>query len=260
MSVKIHPTAQVDKNVELADGVEIDANVIIRGDVSIGEDTYIGPNTIIEGKAQIGKRNKIYFSASIGLPPQDLKYKGEPTEFIIGDDNIIREFAVIHKGTIATGKTIIGNNNLFMAYTHIAHDCRVGSGTIFANGAQVGGHVEVHDWAIIGGLSGVHQFSRVGKLAMVGAKTWVTQDVVPFALVSGNPAKVFDINRIGMRRRGIDEKVINAVHTAVKLLTDRKIKLNDAIAKIMTELPSFPEITEILNFVRSESIRKILRR
>lgn len=260
MSIKIHSTAQISKETELSDGVEIDANVIIRGEAFVGEGTYIGPNTIIEGKTQIGRRNKIYFSASIGLPPQDLKYKGEPTELVIGDENIIREFVTIHRGTSATGKTTVGNGNLLMAYTHIAHDCRVGNGVILANGVQIGGHVEVCDGAIIGGLSGVHQFSRIGKFAMVGAKTWVAQDILPFALVSGNPAKIYDINRIGMRRRGFSEEAINAVHTAVKLLTDRKISLEDARKKIINELPQIPEIIEILKFIEGDSIRKILRR
>ncbi len=257
---KIHPTAIIEGNVQIGDA-EIAEYAIVRGDVKIGDGVYVGPHTIIEGKTTIGDGTKILFSASIGLPPQDLKYRGEPTEVIIGKDNTIREFVTIHRGTAGGGGiTKIGDNNLLMAYVHIAHDCQIGNGVILANAVNMGGHTVIEDEAVIGGLTGIHQFVHIGRLAMVGAASMVLQDVLPFALVSGNPAKVRDINRVGLRRRNFPSQVIDAIHKAVIYITRRGLSLEEALSKIRSEnLDRYDEVKHILRFVENRSHRGILR-
>ena len=257
---KIHETAVISPSAEIGDA-EIAEYVIIRGEVKIGDGVYIGPHTIIEGKTTIGEGTKILFSASIGLPPQDIKYRGEPTEVIIGKNNIIREFVTIHRGTAGGGGiTKIGDNNLLMAYVHIAHDCQIGNGVILANAVNMGGHTVIEDEAIIGGLVGIHQFVHIGRLAMVGAASMVLQDVLPFALVSGNPAKVHDINRIGLRRRNFPSHIIDAIHKTVVYITRRGLSLEEALSKIRSEkLDKYDEVKHILRFVENRSCRGILR-
>ena len=260
MGVKIHPTAHVSPGAELGDGVEVAEHAIIRDEVVLAENVYVGPSTIIEGPTSIGEGTKILFAASLGLPPQDLKYRGEKTELIIGKENVIREFVTIHRGTKGGGgKTIIGNNNLLMAYTHVAHDCKIGNNVILANLAQIGGHVLIEDMAILGGMVAVHQFVRIGKLAMIGASSLVLQDVLPFALVSGNPARVRDINRIGMRRKNYPREKIDAVHKAIKLIAHSGLALPRAIQKIKREVANTDEVEHIIEFVENKSSRGIMR-
>ena len=256
---KIHPTAVISPEAEIGDA-EIGEYVVIRGRVKIADGVYVGPHTYIEGKVTIGEGTRIIFSASIGAPPQDLKYSGEPTEVVIGKNNIIREFVTIHRGTAGGGGiTRVGDGNLLMAYVHIAHDCHLGNGIILANATNLGGHVVVEDEAVIGGLVGVHQFVHIGKLAMVGAASMVLQDVLPFALVSGNPARVHDINRVGLRRHNYPSEKIDAIHKAVTLITRKGLSLDTAVEKIRTQLPDYPEVKHILDFVNSRSHRGILR-
>tara|TARA_Y100000589_G_scaffold323020_1_gene356916 strand:+ start:9092 stop:9934 length:843 start_codon:yes stop_codon:yes gene_type:complete len=201
--VGIHPTASVHSNAQLDVGVEVGSGAIIGPDVVIGSGTIIGPNSIIKGKTKLGKNNHIYPNVFLGFEPQDLKYKGAPTEVIIGDNNTFRECVTINKATYEGEKTIIGNNNLLMAYTHIGHNCILGDGIILSNGVQVAGHVLIEDRAIIGGCLGVHQFVHIGYLAMIGGMTRVDRDVPPFCLAEGHPGRLRGLNRVGIKRSGL---------------------------------------------------------
>ena len=201
----VHPNAYVDPRAELSNGVIISQGAIVGPEVVIGEGTQIGPNAVITGRTKIGNNNKIFPNVFIGLDPQDLKYKGASTEVIIGDNNTFRECVTINKATDEGEKTIIGNNNLLMAYTHIGHNCELGNGIILSNSVQVAGHVKVEDKAIIGGCLGIHQFVHIGYLAMIGGMTRVDRDVPPFCLAEGHPGRLRGLNRIGIKRNGLTE-------------------------------------------------------
>ena len=203
--VKVHPNASVDPSAELYDGVIISQGAIVGPNVSIGSGTEIGPNSVIAGRTQIGRNNKVFPNVFIGLDPQDLKYQGASTEVIIGDNNTFRECVTINKATDEGEKTIIGNNNLLMAYTHIGHNCELGNGIVLSNSVQVAGHVKVEDKAIIGGCLGIHQFVHIGYLAMIGGMTRVDRDVPPFCLAEGHPGRLRGLNRIGIKRSGLME-------------------------------------------------------
>ena len=200
---EIHPNALVDPNAEIHDGVSIASGAIIGPQVVIGSGTTIGPNSVIEGKTKIGKDNRIFPNVFIGLEPQDLKFEGASTEVIIGDRNTFRECVTINKATGKGEKTIIGNNNLLMAYTHIGHNCELGNGIVLSNSVQVAGHVKVEDKAIIGGCLGIHQFVHIGYLAMIGGMTRVDRDVPPFCLAEGHPGRLRGLNRVGIKRSGL---------------------------------------------------------
>ncbi|KGF91627.1 MULTISPECIES: acyl-ACP--UDP-N-acetylglucosamine O-acyltransferase [Prochlorococcus] len=204
-SVKVHPDAFVDPSAELHDGVIISQGAIVGPNVTIGKGTKIGPNAVISGRTKIGNNNKVFPNVFIGLDPQDLKYEGAPTEVIIGDNNTFRECVTINKATYEGEKTIIGNNNLLMAYTHIGHNCELGNRIVLSNSVQVAGHVKVEDKAIIGGCLGVHQFVHIGYLAMIGGMTRVDRDVPPFCLAEGHPGRLRGLNRIGIKRSGLME-------------------------------------------------------
>ena len=199
----VHPNAFVDSSAELHDGVSIASGAIVGPNVIIDSGTQIGPNAVIEGKTKIGKNNKVFPNVFIGLEPQDLKYQGASTEVIIGDNNTFRECVTINKATDEGEKTIIGNNNLLMAYTHIGHNCELGNGIVLSNSVQVAGHVKVEDNAIIGGCLGIHQFVHVGYLAMIGGMTRVDRDVPPFCLAEGHPGRLRGLNRVGIKRSGL---------------------------------------------------------
>jgi len=201
--VKVHPNAFVDSSAELHDGVTIAQGAIVGPNVIIGKGTEVGPNVVIGGKTKIGKNNRIFPNVFIGLEPQDLKYQGAPTEVIIGDNNTFRECVTINKATDEGEKTIIGNNNLLMAYTHIGHNCQLGNGIVLSNSVQIAGHVIVEDNAIIGGCLGIHQFVHIGFLAMVGGMTRVDRDVPPFCLAEGHPGRLRGLNRVGIKRSGL---------------------------------------------------------
>ena len=201
----VHPNAFVDSSAELNNGVSIASGAIIGPNVVIDSGTQIGPNAVVEGKTQIGKNNKVFPNVFIGLEPQDLKYKGAPTEVIIGDNNTFRECVTINKATDEGEKTIIGNNNLLMAYSHIGHNCELGNEIVLSNSVQVAGHVKIEDKAIVGGCLGIHQFVHIGYLAMIGGMTRVDRDVPPFCLAEGHPGRIRGLNRIGIKRSGLIE-------------------------------------------------------
>lgn len=256
----IHPTAVVHENASLADSVEIGPYVFIGERVTIGEGTVIGPHIRIEGPTTIGERNHFTGHGSFGTPPQDFKYKGEKTELHIGNDNMFREFMSINRGTVGGGGlTRIGSNNFFMAYTHVAHDCNVGSQTIFANGATLAGHVEVGDHATVGAFSAVHQFCRVGEHAFIGGGTIATQDVLPYIKTVGNrPAKTYGVNTIGLQRKGLPKETVEALQRAYRILTRGKMLMADALNKIEAEYAPFAEVRYMAEFVRN-SKRGVIR-
>ncbi len=204
--LKIHPSASVHPNAQLDDGVIVGQGAIIGPEVIIGSGTSVGPHSVIDGKTILGRNNKIFPNVFLGLEPQDLKYKGANTELIIGDDNTFRECVTINKATDEGEKTIIGNNNLMMAYSHIGHNCEIGNNVILSNSVQVAGHVIIEDCAIVGGCLGIHQFVQIGYLSMIGGMTRVVRDVPPFCLAEGSPGRLRGLNKVGIKRSGLIEK------------------------------------------------------
>jgi UDP-N-acetylglucosamine acyltransferase len=249
---EIHPTAIVSSESNLADDVVVGPYAIIGAGVAIGAGTQIGPFSRIEGHVTIGERNLIIGQSSIGTPPQDLKFKGERTELVIGNDNTIREFCTFNRGTAGGGGiTTIGSNNFFMAYSHVAHDCHIGENVIFANNATLAGHVDIADFATIGAFTAIHQFCRVGEHAFIGGGSICTQDVLPFVKTVGNrPAKTYGINTIGLQRKGFPPETIEALQRAYRLLIRSKLRVEEATARIEEELGLYPEARYFVEFVR----------
>ncbi len=238
----IHPTAIVDPKAELDATVEIGPYSIIGPHVTIAAGTVVGPHVVIEGHTTIGKDNKFFQFSSIGAAPQDKKWAGEPTRLEVGDRNTIREFVTFNLGTVQDGGvTRLGNDNWISAYVHLAHDCQVGSNTIFSNNAQLAGHVEVGDWAILSGYAGVHQFCKIGAHAFIGMYTSLTQDVPPFVLVSGNPAGARGVNIEGIKRRGFSREQINGIRAAYKLIYRNNLTLDEAKAALATLQAEMPD-------------------
>ncbi len=232
----IHPTAIVHPSARLDSSVEVGAYSLIGPEVSIGAGTKIGPHVTIEGHTTIGRDNTFFQYSSIGAAPQDKKYAGEPTRLEIGDRNTIREFCTLNRGTAQdAGVTRLGDDNWIMAYVHLAHDCVVGNHTIFANNAQLAGHVHVGDWAILGGHSGVHQFCKIGAHAMLGMFTSLTQDVPPFVILNGNPAAAHGINVEGLKRRGFSRDEIQAIRHAYRIIYKSGLTLDEARAALASE-------------------------
>lgn len=260
---RIHATAIVDPEAELADDVEVSAYAVVGAHVRVGAGTRIGAHCVIEGHTTIGRENRIYQFASIGAAPQDKKYAGEPTRLEIGHGNTIREFCTINTGTAQDeGVTRLGDDNWIMAYVHIAHDCRIGSHTIIANATQLGGHVHLGDWAFLGGLSGVHQFVRVGAHAMTGFQTRLAQDLPPFVTAAGNPAQATGINAEGLRRRGYSPERIARVKQMHRILYRQGLTLAAATEALRALVDDAPEaavdVSLMLSFL-AEAERGIVR-
>lgn len=248
----IHPTAIVDRKASLDDSVEVGPYSIIGPNVKIGARTKIGPHVVIDGHTTIGCDNTFFQFSSIGALPQDKKYAGEPTRLEIGDRNTIREFCTFNLGTAQDeGITSLGNDNLMLAYVHLAHDCRVGNHTVFSNNASLGGHVHVGDWVIMSGFSAVHQFCKIGPHAFVGMNTSLTQDVPPFVLTSGHPAEAHGVNIEGLKRRGFTREQINAIRNAYKLIYRSNLTLEEAKTALSTEeAAAAPDIAVHLRLMR----------
>ena len=255
----IHSTALVDPSASLEEGVSVGPFTVIGPDVEIGRGTVIGPHVVLRGPTRIGIENRIFQFASIGEDPQDKKYRGETTRLEIGDRNVIREYSTIHRGTVQDASlTRVGNDNLLMAYTHVAHDCVIGNGTILANGASLAGHVQVDDFAILGGFSLVHQFCKIGRESFSGMGSVISRDVPPFVMIGGSPTKPRGINSVGMERRGYDAEAILKVKRAFKILYKSKFKLEGAIEHLESMAKDSPEIVPILDFLK-QSGRSIIR-
>jgi UDP-N-acetylglucosamine acyltransferase len=255
----VHPTAVVAPGAELDESAQIGPYAVIGPKVRIGAGTTVGPHAVIEGDTTIGKNNRIFQLAAIGAIPQDLKYAGEPTRLEIGDENQIREFTTLHVGTAGGGGvTRVGHRNLFMAYSHVAHDCQVGNGCVFANCAALGGHVVVEDHVICGGLSGIHQFVRLGRYAFVAAGGSVTMDVPPYCTVHGDRAVLAGLNTVGLSRHGFTPEQIARIKEAYRTIFRSKLGLREALAQVRAEHGRHPEVEHFLQFIEG-SERGIVR-
>jgi len=255
----IHPQAIVEDGAVIGQNVTIGPWTYISKDVEIGDDCHISANVVINGPTKMGKGNRVFQFATLGEDCQDLKYAGEPTELIIGDNNVFRECCTIHRGTIQDeGVTKIGNNNLFMAYTHVAHDCVVGNNCIMANNASIAGHVHVGDYAILGGMSGVHQFCHIGAHSFVAATSLILKDVPPYVMASGNGAKPFGLNSEGLKRRGFSPEVIRAIKQAYRKVYRQGLTIEEALADIKDNISTSDELTTFTQFIAS-SKRGIIR-
>src|SRR5438874_1009078 len=249
--VQIHPTAIVDPRAEISAGTTIGPYCVIAADVVLGQNCWLQQHVTLCGPMRAGARNKFYASCSIGQQTQDLKYQGEPTYLEIGDENTFREFVTISRSTTSTGKTHIGNRGTFLAYSHIAHDCVVGDDVIFSNNGTLAGHVEVGDCAVIGGLTAVHQFCRIGRHALTGGCSKIVQDVPPFMIADGNPAKVRSYNKVGIERHGFSEEAARCIKEAYRLIYRSALNLQQAVEQIRSDLPELPEVAQLIAFVTS---------
>lgn len=255
----IHPTAIIHPGAQLAENVSIGPYSVIGEYVKIGSGTTVASHVVIEGWTELGCDNQVYQFASIGASPQDLKYAGQETYLKIGDRNRIREFTTLNRGTAEGGGiTTIGNDNLFMAYSHVAHDCLIQDHAILANGATLAGHVEIESAAILGGLSAVHQFCRIGCHTMISGGAMVAQDVPPYTVAQGDRAKTMGLNLIGLKRRGFSEEAIRGIKKAYRLVFRSGMRLEDALAKIADEIDTTPELDHFVTFIK-ESQRGIAR-
>jgi UDP-N-acetylglucosamine acyltransferase len=248
---KIHKTVVLDGNINLGKGIYIGPFTVIEGNVDIGDNTFIDSHVVIKGNVKIGDGNRIYSGARIGFPPQDVKYQGEESYVEIGSGNIIREFVTIHKATGRDNKTIIGNRNFLMAYSHIAHNCVIGDEVIIVNGAQLGGHVEIEDGAFISSYVLVHQFVRIGKFCIIGGGTNVKMDVVPYALCYGEPdARIRGINTVGLKRRGFKGERIDNIKRAFRILFFEGLNTTQALKKLEEVFSDNGDIVHLIDFIK----------
>ncbi|MBI3041510.1 MAG: acyl-ACP--UDP-N-acetylglucosamine O-acyltransferase [Betaproteobacteria bacterium] len=257
--MKIHATAIVDPHARIAPDAEIGPFAVIGADVEIGPGCWVGPHAVITGHTRLGANNRVYQFASLGEAPQDKKYGGEPTRLEIGNNNTIREFCTFNCGTVQdAGVTRIGSDNWIMAYVHLAHDCQIGDHTIFANNAQLAGHVHVGDYAILGGFTAVHQFCHIGAHSISGISSVVLQDVPPYVTISGNPAKPYGINAEGLKRRGFDPATIIGLKRAYKTLYRSGLTLDQAKSELARQASQCPEAQALVDFLAG-SVRGIVR-
>jgi len=259
----IHATAVVDPRADIHPTAILEPYAVIDGPVTIGAETIIGTHTVVSGHTIIGKQNRIGSFASIGAPPQDIHYLGEPTELIIGDGNHIREYVSIHRGTVnGNSKTVIGNENMIMAYSHIAHDCIIGDHVIMANVATLAGHVEIGNHVNLGGMVGIHQFCRVGDFTYVGGMSGISLDVPPFVLLSGtrNRMRITGINKIGLHRNGFTRETIKKLDQAFKIIfRSPDLLTKDALVKTLEEVQDCPEVLQLVEFFKT-SKRGVVKR
>ncbi|MBI4343636.1 MAG: acyl-ACP--UDP-N-acetylglucosamine O-acyltransferase [Candidatus Omnitrophica bacterium] len=256
---RVHSTALVHPEAVLGGGVEVGPYAVIQAGVSVGEGTRIGAHCVLEGHTTIGRDCEIFTGAVIGSVPQDLKYRGEESELVIGDRNKIREYVTINPGTAGgVGKTVIGSDCLLMAYSHVAHDCLLGDHVILANSAALAGHITIEDRATVGGLVGIHQFVRVGMLAFIGGCSRVVQDVPPYATCVGYPAKIFGLNTEGLRRAGISDDARQRLHRAFRVLFHSKLSMSHALEQLSGEVDHCPELARLIEFIR-QSKRGVCR-
>lgn len=247
----IHKTAIIDPKAELADDVSIGPYTVIKANVRIGRSTSIDSHCVIDEYATIGKDCKIFSGAIISSVTQDKKFEGGRSFLEIGDNNIIREYTTINRGTDENSKTIIGNDNLLMAYTHIAHNCIIGNSVTIANCGTLAGHVIIEDNAIIGGLGGIHQFVKMGSFSILGGHSKLVQDLPPYFMADGHPAKVFGINSLGLERAGIPDDVKDGLKKAFKIIFSMKLNIKNALKKVKEEIPSSAEVENLVSFIES---------
>jgi UDP-N-acetylglucosamine acyltransferase len=252
MAAAIHPLAVVDPTARLGDGVRVGPFAVVGAGVEIGDGTEVGAGAQVYGPARIGRENRIYPNAAIGFDPQDLKFQGEEVWLEIGDRNHFREFCTVHRGTAkGGGVTRVGSDGLFMAYTHIGHDCQVGSRIVFANNATLAGHVEVHDDANVSAFTSVHQFCRVGRHAYLGGYTVATMDVLPFVKTVGQKPACYGLNSIGLKRKGFDAERVRRLELAYRILVRSKLNTPQALERLKAELAGDPDVDYLIAFVES---------
>ncbi len=250
--VNIHPTAVVHPNARIAEGVEIGPYSVIGEHVTIGRDTKIAPHVLIEGWTTVGERNQIHSFSSIGTPPQDIGYRGEETYLDIGNDNVIRECATVHRATTKEDrKTVIGDRNFLMAYSHVAHDCKLGNNIIMANSVALGGHIFIGDHAILGGIVAVHQFVKIGAYSIIGGQSAVSQDIPPYVSAAGNRAQLYGLNLVGLKRKGFSDAVISTLKRAYKIIFRSGLTQDEALRKTLEEFPDSSEVRTLVDFIRS---------
>ena len=254
----IHPTAIVEDDAQIGDNVTIGPYCVVGPKVELDDGVTLLSHVVVDGRTSVGSNTRIFPFASIGLPPQDLKYKGEASRLEIGCNNVIREQVTMNPGTEGGGMiTRIGNNCLFMVGSHVAHDCQIGDHVIFVNNATMGGHVEIGEWAILGGLSAVHQFVRVGRHAMVGGMSGVENDIIPYGSAMGNRARLSGLNVVGLKRRGFSREVIHALRNAYRLLFAPEGTMTERLNDVAELMPEFEPVMEIVDFIRADSSRSI---
>ena len=250
--VNIHPTAIVHPHARIAEGVEIGPYSVIGEHVSVGRDTKIASHVLIEGWTTIGERNHIHSFSSIGTPPQDIGYRGEETYLDIGNDNVIRECATVHRATTKEDRrTVIGDKNFLMAYSHVAHDCKLGNNVIMANSVALGGHIVIGDHAILGGIVAVHQFVKIGSYAIIGGQSAVSLDIPPYVSAAGNRAQLYGLNLVGLKRKGFSDAAISTLKKAYKILFRSGLTQDEAIHKALEEFPGSPEVQTLVDFIRA---------
>ena len=247
----IHPTAIVSKKAKLADDIEVGPYSIIKDNVTIGSGTKIGSYCLIEGNTTVGGACEIFTGAVLGSQPQDLKFKGEKVFLEIGDKNIIREYCTFNTGTGEGGRTSVGDNNLFMAYSHIAHDCKVGNDCVIANNGTLAGHVTIEDKAVVGGLVAIHQFVRIGTLSIIGGCSKVVQDIPPYSTCDGHPARVYGLNLLGLRRHKINHESIEQLDRTFKILFNGGLTIKHSLEKIEKEVKQTREVAYLVNFLNN---------
>ena len=252
MSTVVHPTAVVSPKAELGEDVVIGPYAVVGEGVVLGARTTVGAHASVQGPAVFGEENRIFPHAALGFDPQDVKYRGEPTRLLVGSRNVFREFTTVHRGT-PSGKaeTVIGDDNYFMNYSHVAHDNRIGSRVVMANYAVLAGHVEVGSFAIVGAFNAIHQFCRVGAYAFLGAYTGCRQDVLPFCRTDGLDAKTYGLNTIGLKRNGFSDERIEALQKAYRLLVKSKLNTSQALERIAVELAGQPDVEELVRFIKT---------
>lgn len=248
--ISAHPSALIDDDAELGEGVVVGPWAIIGPGVRIGDNTEVGPRVLIERDTIIGEDCTIHNGAVLGSDPQDLKYQGENTTLEIGDRTVIREFATLNRGTAAAGRTVVGSDCLLMAYTHVAHDCEIGNHVILANAVNMAGHVLIEDWVIVGGVTPIHQFVRIGAHAFVGGGSRIPQDVPPYCRVAGNPPKLYGLNSVGLERRGLSQEVRSALKRTYRMLFQGDDNLSKALDRAEDEVAGVPEVRHLIQFIR----------
>ncbi|MFH0826810.1 MAG: acyl-ACP--UDP-N-acetylglucosamine O-acyltransferase [Candidatus Omnitrophota bacterium] len=249
--MKIHPSAIISKKAKLDSDVSVGPFAVIGENVSIGKGTVVGAHCLIDGRTTIGKNCQIFSGAVVGSRPQDLKYKGGKVYLEIGDENIIREYCTFNPGTHEGGKTVIGNNNLFMAYSHIAHDCVIGHHCVIANNGTCAGYVTIEDKAVIGGIVAIHQFVRIGTLSIIGGCSKVVSDIPPFSTCDGHPAAIYGLNRVGLKRHNVAKESIDQLHHAFKILFNQGLTLKHGLEKAQKEVKQTKEVIYLLSFIKS---------
>lgn len=247
----VHPTAIIDPSAILEEGVRVGPGTIVGPDVHVGAGSELGAHVLIEQKTTLGEQCRIHHGAVLGTDPQHLKFEGEETWLRIGNRTQVREYATLNRGTAWSGETVVGDDCLIMAYAHVAHDCHLGDHVILTNATQLAGHVQVGDWAILSGLVAVHQFVRIGRHALIGGLSRVSQDVVPFSRVSGNPPKIFGINSLGLDRRGFSREVRSSLKKAFRTLFHSDLNLSQALVRVREDMVMEGEVEELITFIEA---------